>query len=168
MPNPLSTVGDNGTLGYCLSGTLTGGTLSSGTLSAGRLGGAVVAVGTIIPFAGIIDLEPNKVKVKQVNTTILNSVADESQPGTPDHGEVKMKIEWTAAIAATIAGWVNNKTVLLFQMTADDFVSTDSSNTFLGYIIEYPPMGDDLKKDDRIEASITIKITGKPLPATGS
>src|SRR4051812_2559198 len=117
--NNLETVGDNATLGYSLAGTLTGGTLSAGTLTAGALGGTVVAVGSITPFALIYDITPNKISVAEVPTTKLASAATESQPGTPTYGEVQLTIPFTYAVTATVNGWIAAKTVLFFKATVD-------------------------------------------------
>jgi len=166
--NNLETVGDNATLGYSLAGTLSGGTLSGGTLTAGVLGGSVVAVSTITPFASIYDITPNETEVTEVPTTKLASLADESQPGTPNYNEVQLTIPYTYSITSLVNGWIDNKTVLFFKATVDDFTSTDSAESFLGWIKKYTPLSKELKKDEIAKAQITIRITGKPLMATGT
>ncbi len=166
--NVLETTGDGATLSYGSIGTLTGGTLTGpGTLT-GVYGGAVLAVGTMTLLGGIYDMTPNEVEIKQVDTTKLAAGAEESQPGTPDYGEVSAIIAYNSANMATVGSWITNKTVQFFKLTVDDFSSTDSAYPFLGWVKKWTPISGDLKKDETAKAKITLKISGTPLFTVGS
>lgn len=166
--NLLETVGDNATLGYTQTGTLTNGTLTSGTLTAGALGGAVVAIGTLTMVGSIYDITPNKITVAKVETTKLASPSAESQPGTPDYGEVQLTVPFSYSFANAMNTFIAAKALIFFKATVDDFSSTDSSEAFLGWVKEFTPLGGELKKDESAKASLTIQITGTPLLATGT
>ncbi len=164
--NALETVGDGFALYYGNTGTLTNGTLTNGTLS-GVLGGAVVAVGTMSAFTGIIDITPNTVSVKSVDTTKLASSAAQSQPGTPDYGQVDVTITYDATQNAVINGWIANKTSQFYKATIDDY-STDSSYAFFGYVLNWTPIGTAGNKDETLKGKLTLKIDGVPLFTSGS
>ena len=117
------------------------------------------------PFAKVVDITPNKITVKQVDTTELKSTADESQAGTPDYGEVSVTIKVTAEISALIKSWIKAKKTNIFQMTMDDYEweggGTNSAVVFKGWVKEFPPLGDKLEKDKVVQSTLTIKITGE-------
>ncbi len=141
--NPLETVGHGATLGFSTASSFT----SLGTL---------------------YDLKPNTISVTQVEKTKLDSAAAESQPGTPDYGEVVAMLPYNFTTSTLVGGWITAKTVQNFRVTVDDFSSTDSQDVFSGWVKSYAPLGDDLKKDETAKASLTIKITGAGTLTTGT
>jgi hypothetical protein len=157
--NALEPVGDNATLSYSLSGTLSTGTLTSGTW-AGNLSGTITAVGTLTPLSGIYDITPNALAIKEVDTTKIDSLAALSQPGTPDYGEVTLTVGYDNALTTLVNGWVAAKQVLFFAPTVDDFSVADSKESFLGWVKGWTPLSEELKKDEPAKAKLTIKITG--------
>jgi hypothetical protein len=144
----METVGDNGTISY---------SLDNGT--------------TFTALVSVYDIKPNKISVKLVETTKLASEADESQPGTPDYGEVVVTIATIAASTTLINGWIANNKILTFQVTMDDQSGSgavDTGENFLGWVKEYEPLGGELKKDEVAKSSLTLKITGVPTFAAGT
>ncbi len=141
--NPLETVGHGATLGYGTAASFT----SLGTL---------------------YDLKPNTIAVTEVVRTKLDSAAVESQPGTPDYGEITAVVPYNFTTSTLVGGWITAKTVQNYKLTVDDFSSTDSQDVFAGWVKSYAPMGDDLKKDETAKASLTIRITGAGTLTTGT
>jgi len=121
--------------------------------------------GNFIPFAKVVDITPNKISVPQVDTTVLASVANESQAGTPDFGEVSITILTDAANSALITSWITAKKTNVFQITMNDYTwegtgATDSAVAFKGWVKEFSPLGEDLTKDKAVQSKLTLKITG--------
>lgn len=166
--NQLETVGDQASIGYSGIGTLTLGTLTGGTVTAGILDGDILATGTFSLLSGIYDITPNAIVVRQVETTHLDSDADRSQPGTPNYGEVSAELKYTAATTSLINAMVDSKSVQFWQLTVDDFASTDSAEAFLAYVANWTPLGQSAKKDEVLKGKLTLKITGKAKFAAGS
>lgn len=108
----------------------------------------------------LYDLTPNKVSITSVEITKLSSTATESQPGTPDHGEIQATIAFLAANTTLINGFVTNKTVLSWKLTVDDSTNVDSAQTFQGWVKEWEPLSGQANKDEALKSKITVKITG--------
>jgi hypothetical protein len=121
-----------------------------------------------VALAKIYDISPNKLSVKEVETLKLNSAAMETQPGTPDYGEVTVTIGFIAASTTLINGWVATKSIKTFRITPDDSANTDSTEIFTAWVKEYEPLGGEWKKDETIKAKLTLRITGVPAFAAGS
>jgi hypothetical protein len=147
---PLDTVGDKATLEFCISET------PPNTSS------------TWTPLSTIVDITPNKVSVKEVDTTNLDSDAETQQPGTPNYGEVAITLVYQANNTVTVNGWAANKTMPYFRLSVDDGATTDSSEVFPGFVKEWDPMASDLKKDERALSKLTLKVADAPDFTAGS
>ncbi len=167
-------IGDTGTLtndGTTKVGTLTGsGSLNTGTFTTQTFTG-VFGDGVLAALAGFLsiplyDVKPNAIKIPKVETTTLASRAETSQPGLPDYGEFEANIPYDSATTKAINSAIGK--ILFFTPTVDDFTSTDSGQTFMGWIMEYTPMGSEAKKNERTKANIKIAISGVALFTVGS
>ncbi|MCL2640619.1 MAG: hypothetical protein FWD53_07235 [Phycisphaerales bacterium] len=132
-------VGDNGTIQYKNSGDFK-------------------------PLAAVWDITPNKVLVKQVDTTKLASAADESQAGTPDYGEVSVTISASPANTTLINKWIVTKQTNTFKLTVEDQSDTndDPTEEFNAWVKEFSPLGEEIKKDEPLKSKLVLKITGVP------
>jgi hypothetical protein len=144
------TVGDKASVEYCVSDTVPD------------------ANSTWTQLAKLVDITPNKISVKEVDTTNLDSDAETQQPGTPNYGEIALTLVFKATNTALINGWAANKTMPYFRLTVDDGLTTDSSEVFPGFVKEWDPMASDLKKDERALSKLTLKVADAPSFAAGS
>ena len=106
------------------------------------------------PFAGILEINGNKITAAEVETTKLASAAVTKQAGIPNYGEIVLKIEFDKTITGTILGWMAAKTNLYFNVT----INEGSSEAVPGFVKEFDPFGT-LKENQRIESTITIAVS---------
>ena len=102
----------------------------------------------------------NPIKADKVKTTKISDLAHTSQPGIPDFGSFKVEGRFNAAMAGTITGWMNAKTMFYGRLTVvDNGTSTGSNEAAICYVEEFDPFGT-LETSKEIISSISLAING--------
>jgi hypothetical protein len=123
--------------------------------------------GTYVVLAGILELDPNELKIKEVDKTAHDSpnYAQEFQPGMIDPGEVSFKMHFKKTSTAAIYTLATNRTTSWWRITLNDH-PTDPSNWksqgFLSSLKNMVPLNDNCTLDAK------IKMSGLPIFTQGS
>ena len=116
---------------------------------------------TWTPIAKVLELKIPALKSDDIETTHLESPDEfrEFEPGLADADTSTMKIQWDAAQNATLMSMFRVKKG--FRITYADLPYPSGSKLrFNGWIngIE----GETIQKDNVVEATITVRVVGKP------
>lgn len=116
---------------------------------------------TFTPFARVVEIKPPPLTSDDIETTNLESPDEmkEWEPGLGDSGESTMKIQWDADQSEEVYGLFRIKKGFRI-VYADAPYPSGSKLRFNGWIkgIE----GETIQKDNVVEATITVKVVGKP------
>jgi hypothetical protein len=118
------------------------------------------AVYTVL--AQVIELEPPKVSIDKIDTTVLSSKVMTSIPSIVDNGETTFSIMYipTDAGVAMLLPLTTAPLVVGWQITLPDGTSPATGTTlaFSGFISSWEPKG--FAIGDKAVADVTITVTG--------
>lgn len=112
-------------------------------------------------FAKVLEIKPPGLKSDDIETTHLESPDEmkDFEPGLGDAGESTFKLQWDAAQNATVMNLFRTKRG--FRVVYADLPYPSGSKLrFNGWIngIE----GETIQKDNVVEATVTVRVVGKP------
>lgn len=127
------------------------------------LGYATTQGGSYTAITLVTDLNKPKVSVTDVNVSSLlsTSAAKEFIPGMIEGGEPSFKLLFDKTQEAALYALL--RTTYWWKITLAD---SGSTWVWQGHIKEFG--GDAVPMDDKVETSVTIKVTGKPVFTAGS
>jgi hypothetical protein len=131
-----------------------GGSVSYGsTLKYDSGGGSYVAI------AEVVSIDSPELDVTATEFTHLTSDNNhkEYKPGMVEPGQLGAEINYLKATITLLKGFVDNGTVQSWRIVS----SQGSYLTFSGFMKTLKPF--DVPLDDKLGASITIKLSGKPV-----
>jgi hypothetical protein len=112
--------------------------------------------GTFTPIARVRSIKPPKRTSKGINTTVLESDAEEMIPGLPAVGDSEAKIEYEKTRAADLDALFNQPRI--WRLHYPD----NSGRMFEGWISEDGE--DEVAQGDVITQTIKITATGNSVP----
>lgn len=116
---------------------------------------------TWTPFAKVVEIGPPPVTADEIETTWLESPDDfkDWEPGLGDAGDASFKIQWAPEQNAEIFNLFRVKKG--FRMVYADLPYPSGSKLhFNGWIKGIA--GESITKDNVVEATITVRVVGKP------
>jgi hypothetical protein len=119
---------------------------------------------TWTPFAKVIEIGPPPTTAVDINTTTLDTPDDyeDFDPGLADNGDSTFKLQWTPDQNETIYNMFRIKKG--FRLLYSDMPTPSgvgSNLQFNGWIKGIA--GESITKDNNVEATITVRVVGKPL-----
>lgn len=114
--------------------------------------------GSYVDIAEVVSYESPEIQVTSTEFTHLQSDNNykEFKPGMIDGDKVSCEINFKKATITLIKGWVDNGTVNTFRFVTSQGSYLQAS----AFVTNFKPYSVPL--DDKLGASATFKITGKP------
>lgn len=122
--------------------------------------------GTYVTLAGLLDVDPNELKMGEVKTTAHDSpnYAHTYSPGMIEPGEISVKAHFKRAVYTTLYNLFKGRTKKFWQITVND-VATPSKWQCEGFLSSMKVM---TPMEENCEDDLKIKLSGLPVFTEGS